>query len=126
MAKGFAAAGYTAYALDIRGHGASGTKGHIAYIGQLEDDMEDFVHSTKLAHLLRWSGSLPVVALCFDSRAARDRSCSLTTFCSLPSSAWMQPHRAQAAAGGSAWGFRGSSQSPCSMASGYVRSTISR
>jgi len=34
---------------DIRGHGKSGTKGHIAYIGQLEDDMEDFVHSTKLA-----------------------------------------------------------------------------
>src|SRR5207253_5450712 len=49
MAKGFAAAGYAAYALDIRGHGKSGTKGHIAYIGQLEDDLEDFVHSTKLA-----------------------------------------------------------------------------
>ena len=49
MAKGFAAAGYAAYTLDIRGHGKSGTKGHIAYIGQLEDDMEDFVHSTKLA-----------------------------------------------------------------------------
>src|SRR5437016_6684800 len=49
MAKGFAAAGYAAYTLDIRGHGKSGTKGHIAYIGQLEDDLEDFVHSTKLA-----------------------------------------------------------------------------
>ena len=49
MAKGFAAAGYAAYALDVRGHGKSGTKGHIAYIGQLEDDMEDFVHSTQLA-----------------------------------------------------------------------------
>ena len=49
MAKGFAAAGYAAYALDIRGHGQSGAKGRIAYIGQLEDDMEDFVHSTKLA-----------------------------------------------------------------------------
>src|SRR5262245_52378649 len=48
MAKGFAAAGYTAFALDIRGHGESGTKGHIAYLGQLEDDMEDFVRSTKL------------------------------------------------------------------------------
>src|SRR4051794_7629585 len=48
MAKGFAAAGYAAYALDIRGHGESGTKGRIAYIGQLEDDMEDFVHSTPL------------------------------------------------------------------------------
>ena len=49
MAKGFAAAGYAAYTLDIRGHGKSGTKGHIAYIGQLEDDLEDFVHSIKLA-----------------------------------------------------------------------------
>jgi non-heme chloroperoxidase len=49
MAKGFAAAGYAAYALDVRGHGKSGAKGHIAYIGQLEDDLEDFVRSTKLA-----------------------------------------------------------------------------
>ncbi len=49
MAKGFAAAGYDAYALDIRGHGASGTKGYIAYVGQLEDDLEDFVHAIKLA-----------------------------------------------------------------------------
>jgi alpha-beta hydrolase superfamily lysophospholipase len=49
MAKGLAAAGYAAYALDIRGHGKSGARGHIAYIGQLEDDMEDFVRSTKLA-----------------------------------------------------------------------------
>jgi alpha-beta hydrolase superfamily lysophospholipase len=44
LAKGFAAAGYTAY-----GHGESGTKGHIAHVGQLEDDMEDFVHTIKLA-----------------------------------------------------------------------------
>jgi alpha-beta hydrolase superfamily lysophospholipase len=49
MAKEFAAAGYAAYALDIRGHGHSGSKGHIAYLGQLEDDMEDFVHAVKLA-----------------------------------------------------------------------------
>jgi non-heme chloroperoxidase len=49
IAKGFAAAGYAVYALDIRGHGASGAKGHIGYVGQLEDDMEDFVQSTKLA-----------------------------------------------------------------------------
>src|SRR3954468_23519634 len=49
VAKGFAAAGYDAFALDIRGHGDSGTKGHIAYVGQLEADMEDFVHAVKLA-----------------------------------------------------------------------------
>ena len=35
--------GMTAYALDIRGHGDSGPRGDIAYIGQLEDDLEDFV-----------------------------------------------------------------------------------
>ncbi|MEY2562277.1 MAG: non-heme chloroperoxidase [Verrucomicrobiota bacterium] len=49
MAKGFAAAGYATYALDIRGHGGSGLKGHITYIGQLEDDLEDFGRATKLA-----------------------------------------------------------------------------
>ncbi|MEN9533292.1 MAG: hypothetical protein RIQ83_2516 [Pseudomonadota bacterium] len=42
MASAFAQAGYDAYALDIRGHGASGQRGTIAYIGQLEDDLEDF------------------------------------------------------------------------------------
>jgi pimeloyl-ACP methyl ester carboxylesterase len=36
--------GMTVYALDIRGHGDSGPKGDIAYIGQLEDDLEDFVN----------------------------------------------------------------------------------
>jgi alpha-beta hydrolase superfamily lysophospholipase len=49
MAKGFAAAGYATYALDMRGHGASGVKGHIDYVGQLEDDIEDFLKSTELA-----------------------------------------------------------------------------
>ena len=49
MAKGFAQAGYTAYALDVRGHGESGTKGQIAYIGQLEDDLEDFMKTVKPA-----------------------------------------------------------------------------
>jgi non-heme chloroperoxidase len=43
MAQAFAQAGYAVFALDIRGHGESGTKGRIAYVGQLEDDLEDFV-----------------------------------------------------------------------------------
>lgn len=47
MAKTFAAAGYAAYALDVRGHGASGVKGDIAYVGQLDDDIEDFVRSVR-------------------------------------------------------------------------------
>jgi pimeloyl-ACP methyl ester carboxylesterase len=32
------------YVPDMRGHGDSGSKGDIAYIGQLEDDLEDFVN----------------------------------------------------------------------------------
>ena len=43
LAKGLAARGVEAYAPDIRGHGASGTRGDIVYIGQLEDDLADFV-----------------------------------------------------------------------------------
>src|SRR5215471_18989917 len=45
MAKAFSAAGYPTYALDVRGHGGSGRKGQIAYIGQLEDDLVDFMHA---------------------------------------------------------------------------------
>ncbi len=48
MAKGFAAAGYAAYALDVRGHGTSGVKGRVAYVGQLEDDLTDFARSARL------------------------------------------------------------------------------
>jgi alpha-beta hydrolase superfamily lysophospholipase len=45
MAKALSAAGFATYALDIRGHGGSGSKGQIAYIGQLEDDLTDFMHA---------------------------------------------------------------------------------
>jgi alpha-beta hydrolase superfamily lysophospholipase len=37
--------GVEAYALDIRGQGASGRSGDIDYVGQQEDDVEDFLHS---------------------------------------------------------------------------------
>ncbi len=43
LAAGLARAGYSVYALDMRGHGESGVKGQIAYVGQLDDDVEDFV-----------------------------------------------------------------------------------
>jgi len=49
IAKALSNAGYVAYALDMRGHGASGSKGTIAYIGQLEDDLESFVKTVSLA-----------------------------------------------------------------------------
>ena len=42
-AKALAAAGVTAVAIDARGHGASGTRGDIGYIGQLDDDLADLV-----------------------------------------------------------------------------------
>jgi alpha-beta hydrolase superfamily lysophospholipase len=43
LAKGLAARGVETFAPDIRGHGASGTRGDIGYIGQLEDDLADLV-----------------------------------------------------------------------------------
>lgn len=58
LAKAFAAAGYDAYALDMRGHGASGTKGTIDYIGQFEDDLSAFAGAvllTKPATLVGFS-----------------------------------------------------------------------
>ena len=43
LAEALAARGVETYAPDIRGHGASGTRGDIGYLGQLEDDLADFV-----------------------------------------------------------------------------------
>jgi non-heme chloroperoxidase len=43
LAKAFAGAGFHVYALDMRGHGDSGVKGRIGYVGQLEDDLADFM-----------------------------------------------------------------------------------
>jgi pimeloyl-ACP methyl ester carboxylesterase len=43
VAKQLAAAGVAAVASDARGHGASGTRGDIAYLGQLDDDLADLV-----------------------------------------------------------------------------------
>lgn len=50
LAKSVQAAGYTVYVPDLRGHGASGASGDIAYNGQLQDDVADFarfVHQAK-------------------------------------------------------------------------------
>ena len=43
LADALAARGVETYAPDIRGHGGSGTRGDVAFIGQLEDDMADLV-----------------------------------------------------------------------------------
>jgi alpha-beta hydrolase superfamily lysophospholipase len=43
LSDALAAHGVETFAPDIRGHGGSGTRGDIAYLGQLDDDMADFV-----------------------------------------------------------------------------------
>ncbi len=48
LAMSLAQAGWQVDALDMRGHGESGVKGDIAYIGQLEDDIEDFMKQAAL------------------------------------------------------------------------------
>lgn len=50
MASALRAAGFLAYALDVRGHGASGTRGHIDYVGQLESDLAAFVRAVRPPH----------------------------------------------------------------------------
>jgi len=49
LAQSFAEAGFATFALDMRGHGDSGTRGVIAYIGQLDDDLEDFMKAVNTA-----------------------------------------------------------------------------
>jgi alpha-beta hydrolase superfamily lysophospholipase len=50
LAKALAARGIETFAPDIRGHGGSGTRGDIVYIGQLEDDLSDFVAEIRKAN----------------------------------------------------------------------------
>ena len=50
LAKALAAAGATVYAPDMRGHGESGRRGDIDYLGQLDDDLADLVTALKPRH----------------------------------------------------------------------------
>lgn len=45
LASALAAQGYAVAALNMRGHGDSGPRGQVAYIGQLEDDVADFLRA---------------------------------------------------------------------------------
>lgn len=50
LAKALAQHGVETFAPDIRGHGASGTRGDIGYGGQLQDDLADLVATVRLTH----------------------------------------------------------------------------
>jgi pimeloyl-ACP methyl ester carboxylesterase len=50
LSRALAQRGVETWAVDIRGHGASGTRGDIAYVGQLEDDLADFVAEIRKAN----------------------------------------------------------------------------
>src|ERR1700750_1235667 len=57
LADTLAAHGVETWAPDIRGHGSSGTRGDVAYLGQLEDDMADLVA------LIRKTSSAPITLI---------------------------------------------------------------
>jgi alpha-beta hydrolase superfamily lysophospholipase len=48
MATALASSGLHVYALDIRGHGASLPKGQIAFVGQLESDLQRFLQAIQV------------------------------------------------------------------------------
>jgi pimeloyl-ACP methyl ester carboxylesterase len=58
LTAAIAARGVETWALDTRGHGASGTRGDIGYVGQLEDDLVDFV-----AHVRKSAPDLPLTLI---------------------------------------------------------------
>jgi len=50
LAKTLNAAGTTVYAPDLRGHGSSGKRGDIDYIGQFDDDLVDLIATIRPEH----------------------------------------------------------------------------
>jgi pimeloyl-ACP methyl ester carboxylesterase len=50
LSAGLAQRGVQTYAVDIRGHGASGMRGDIGHVGQLEDDMAELVAIVRQAN----------------------------------------------------------------------------
>jgi alpha-beta hydrolase superfamily lysophospholipase len=50
VAQALVAQGITAYALDMRGHGASGRRGDLDYVGQLDDDLADLMALLRARH----------------------------------------------------------------------------
>src|SRR4051795_13518029 len=50
LSTALAERGVQTFAVDIRGHGSSGTRGDIRYVGQLEDDLADIVGEIRKAN----------------------------------------------------------------------------
>jgi len=50
LSNALAARGVETFAVDIRGHGSSGTRGDIRYAGQLQDDLADLVGTIRKDH----------------------------------------------------------------------------
>jgi alpha-beta hydrolase superfamily lysophospholipase len=50
IAKRLAADGFMVVAPDVRGHGASGTRGDIGYLGQLDNDLQDLLAELRREH----------------------------------------------------------------------------
>src|SRR5580693_87335 len=118
-AKALRDAGVSTYVLDIRGHGGSGRRGDIDYIGQIDDDLDDFVTSLgpmqgpiKSALL---SAFPPVPASRSASPAAATASC-LTATCSSRRSCREHPPCVQTLVVGQTFQFRVSSPSLRSIA----------
>jgi alpha-beta hydrolase superfamily lysophospholipase len=62
LALALAERGVTAYAIDIRGHGATGLRGDVGHIGQPAEDVEDFI-----AFMRAEDPRLPITLLGFSS-----------------------------------------------------------
>lgn len=58
LTAALATRGVETWALDMRGHGGSGTRGDLGYVGQLEDDLVDFV-----AHVRKSAPDLPLTLI---------------------------------------------------------------
>jgi hypothetical protein len=91
--------GVQTYAVDVRGHGASGTRGDIGYVGQLEDDLANLV-----AVVRQDNPTAPLTLIGHSSGGGF----SIARFCSRP--IWVTMHRPTSrTAAGRARTFRGSS-----------------
>jgi hypothetical protein len=90
--------GVQTYAVDIRGHGSSGTRGDIGYIGQLEEDLANLV-----AVIRKDNPTAPL------TQAPRSRICSTAPSCWRPTSATTRRPTSRVAAAGRARISRASS-----------------